>query len=146
MEHLADVLAVLFFFFSSSSFFFFFLLILILVYNFIVPVGFLLWEIQVAFHWESLLRQSRATQPTVHFVCFIVSIIHQTFFSSSYFVFNFSLRRHCPIGISPTGNSDRFSPGKACCDRVALPNQKRMLGVFCFHNLPNSDMDYRIFN
>ena len=38
-------------------------------------------------------------------------------------------------------------PGKASCDRVELPNLRCMLDVFlCFHNLPNSDMDYGIFN
>ena len=35
-------------------------------------------EIWVAFPGESQLRQSRATQPTVHTGCFSVSIIHQT--------------------------------------------------------------------
>ena len=34
--------------------------------NCIVPLGFLPWEIRVAFPGESQLRQSRATQPTVH--------------------------------------------------------------------------------
>ena len=33
-------------------------------------MGFLLWEIQVAFPRESQLRQSCATQPTVHAGCF----------------------------------------------------------------------------
>ena len=47
-------------------------------YNCIVPVRFLPWEIWVAFPGESQLRQSRATQPTVHAGCFSVSIIHQT--------------------------------------------------------------------
>ena len=40
-------------------------------------MGFLPWEIRIAFHGESQLRQSRATQPTVHDGCFIVSIIHR---------------------------------------------------------------------
>ena len=47
-------------------------------YNCIVPMRFLPCEIRVAFLGESQLRQSRATQPTVHAGCFIVSIIHQT--------------------------------------------------------------------
>ena len=54
-------------------FYFFFLF-----YNCIVQMGFLPWEIQVAFPGESQLRQSRATQPTVHARCFSVSIIHRT--------------------------------------------------------------------
>ena len=41
-------------------------------------MGFLPWEIWVAFPRESQLRQSRATQPTVHAGCFSVSIIHRT--------------------------------------------------------------------
>ena len=41
-------------------------------------MGFLPWEIRVAFPWESQLPQSCATQPTVHAGCFRVSIIHQT--------------------------------------------------------------------
>ena len=47
-------------------------------YNCIVPVGFLPWEIRVAFPGESQLQQSRATQPTVHAGCFSVSISHRT--------------------------------------------------------------------
>ena len=35
-------------------------------YNCIVPIGFLPWEIQVAFPRESLLRYGCATKPTVH--------------------------------------------------------------------------------
>ena len=41
-------------------------------------MGFLLWEIRVAFPGENQLRQSRATQATVHAGCFSVSIIHRT--------------------------------------------------------------------
>ena len=37
-------------------------------------------------------------------------------------------------------------PGKAGCDRVALPNLGRMLGVLVFPNPPNPDIDYGIFN
>ena len=45
-------------------------------YNCIVPVRFLPWEIGVAFSGEIQLRQSHATQPTVHVGCFSVCIIH----------------------------------------------------------------------
>ena len=48
-----------------------------LFYSLIVPLGFLPSEILVAFRWESQLRQSGATQPTVHAGCFSVSIIHR---------------------------------------------------------------------
>ena len=41
-------------------------------------MGFLPWKIQISFPGESQLQQSRATKPTVHAWCFIVSIIHQT--------------------------------------------------------------------
>ena len=39
--------------------------------NCIVLIAFLPWEIQVAFPGKSQLRQSRATQPTVHAGCFV---------------------------------------------------------------------------
>ena len=60
--------------FISFSFFH----ILLFLYNCIVPVGFLLWVIRDAFPGKSQLRQSRATQPTVHAGCFSVSITHRT--------------------------------------------------------------------
>ena len=44
----------------------------------IVPVGFLPWEIRVAFPGESQLRQSHTTKPSVHAGCFSVSIFHRT--------------------------------------------------------------------
>ena len=47
-------------------------------YNCIVPMGFLPWEIRVAFPGESQRRQIRATQPRVHAGYFSVSIIHRT--------------------------------------------------------------------
>ena len=60
------------------AFFFFFFLLFFSFYNCIVPVGFLLWAIRVAFPGDSQLRQSRATQPSVHAGCFSVSVIHRT--------------------------------------------------------------------
>ena len=48
------------------------------VYNCIVRMGFLPWEIRVAFLGESQLRQSRVAQPTVHAGCCSVSIVHRT--------------------------------------------------------------------
>ena len=63
-----------FFFF----FFFFFNTLKKIIYNCIVPMGFLPWAIRVVFPGKSQLQQSHATQPTVHAGCFSVSIIHQT--------------------------------------------------------------------
>ena len=51
----------------SSDFFFFFFYFTF--YSCIDPVGFLPWEIRVAFPGESQLRQSRATQRKVHAGC-----------------------------------------------------------------------------
>ena len=50
----------------------------IFFYNCIVPIGFLPWEIRVAFPEESQLRESCATKSTVHAGCFSVSMIHRT--------------------------------------------------------------------
>ena len=44
----------------------------------IVALGFLPWEYRVAFPGESQVRQSSATQTTVHAGCVSVSIIHRT--------------------------------------------------------------------
>ena len=44
----------------------------------VVPVGFLPWEIPVAFPWENRLQHCRTTQPWVHAGYFSVSIIHHT--------------------------------------------------------------------
>ena len=48
------------------------------LHNSIVRMGFFPWDILVAFFEGSQLRQSRATQSTVHTGCFSVSRIHQT--------------------------------------------------------------------
>ena len=72
----------LFFNFTFLSFFLFFF------YNCIFLLGFLPSEIRVAFHGESQLRQSRATQPKVHAGCFSVSIINPTNSDMNYRVFN----------------------------------------------------------
>ena len=52
---------------SNTNFFF---------YNCIVLMGFLPWEIWVAFPGESQLLQSCTTQPRVHAGCFSVSIVN----------------------------------------------------------------------
>ena len=51
---------------------------LFLFYNCTAPMGFLPWRIRVDFLGESILRQNRSIQPTVHAGCLSVSIIHRT--------------------------------------------------------------------
>ena len=51
------------------------LLLFFSFHNCIVPMGFLPWEIWVAFPGESQLQQSHAAQPTVRAGCLSVSII-----------------------------------------------------------------------
>ena len=63
-----------------------FLNFFILFYNCSAPLGFLPCEIWVAFLVESQLRQSRATQPTVHAGFVSVSIIQRT--DMDYRIFN----------------------------------------------------------
>ena len=48
------------------------------LYNCLVTMGFLPQAIRVAFLGESQLRQSRATQSTVHAGCLVFPIIHRT--------------------------------------------------------------------
>ena len=55
---------------ECTFFFYFLLLFFFTVYNRIVPMGFLPWEIRVAFPGKSQLRLSCATQPTVLAECF----------------------------------------------------------------------------
>ena len=46
-----------------------------------------------------------------------------------------------------TGNSGWFPPGKASSHSTALPRVFFLRAVFsCFHNSPNTDMDYMILN
>ena len=53
----------------------------------------------------------------------------------------------CCMGFLPWEIRVAFSPGKANCDRVALPNRQCMVGVFSrFHSPTNSDIDCRISN
>ena len=60
------------------------ILFIYLFYDCIVPLGFLSWDIRIAFPRESRLRQSHATQPTVLSGCFSASIIHRV----DYRIFN----------------------------------------------------------
>ena len=70
LKTISIVIRYFFFFFLSFSFLTF--------YNSIDPVGFLPWEIRVAFPGESQLQLNRATQLTVHAWCFSVSMIHRS--------------------------------------------------------------------
>ena len=47
-------------------------------YHSVVPLGFLPLEVRVTLPGENQLRQSRATQTTVHSGCFSVCLIHRT--------------------------------------------------------------------
>ena len=69
---------------STVSFLFFFLFFYFL--QFYCPNGVLSWENCVSFSGQSQLRQSRATQPTVHAKCFSVSIIHRTLAWTTWFL------------------------------------------------------------
>ena len=64
--------------FPSIEKYFLLFLLFKFCHSFIVPMGFLPWEIWVAFPGESQLRQSCATQPTMHAECFSFTIIHGT--------------------------------------------------------------------
>ena len=61
-----------------------------------------------------------------------------------------SLRKASWMGISPMANQGRFRQGKSVATESRYPtltNNESAWWVFsCFHNPPNSDMDYRIFN
>ena len=58
-------------------------------------------------------------------MCVLVCVCVITFFT-----FTFFTQLYCLSGISHMGNSG--APGKASCDRVALPNLRCMLGVLVF--------------
>ena len=57
------------------------------------------------------------------------------------------LQLHCPNGISPIGNRVVL-PGESQLrqSRATQPTYGACWVFKCFHNPPNSDMDYRIFN
>ena len=50
-----------------------------------------------------------------------------------------------PIWISPMGNSGRLLRGKPAATESRYPTYGACWMFGCFHNPPNSDMDYRIF-
>ena len=49
-------------------------------------------------------------------------------------------------GISPMGNSDYLSWGKPAATESCYSTYNKCWVFKCFHNPPNSDMDYGIFN
>ena len=57
-------------------------------YNCIVPMGFLPWEIRIAFPGENQRRQSLDTLPSGHAGCFSVTVVHQTSSDMDYGIFN----------------------------------------------------------
>ena len=56
------------------------------------------------------------------------------------------LQLYCPNGISIIGNSGCFSRGKPAATQFHYPTCGACWVFQCFHNPPNSDMDYRIVN
>ena len=64
---------------------------------------------------------------------------------SSFLKKNF-LQLYCPSGISPMGNLGCFPQGKPAATESRYPTYCACWVFWCFHNPPNCDMDYRIFN
>ena len=58
----------------------------------------------------------------------------------------FLLQLYCTNGISPMRNSGCFPQGKPGATASRYPTYCACWMFKCFHNPPNSDMDYRIFN
>ena len=120
--------------------------------NCIFPLEFLSWETRVVFAGESQLRQSRATQSTVHAGCFNISTIYRTLMwtagssACTHMLMHAIAHGGVRVEISAMRNSGCLPRGKP----TATESRHRASGacwVFsCFHNPPNSVMDYRIFN
>ena len=56
------------------------------------------------------------------------------------------LQMNCPNGISPIGNPGCFPREKPAATESRYPTYGACWVFQCFHNPPNSDMNYRIFN
>ena len=63
-----------------------------------------------------------------------------------YFFFFYSQQLYCPIVISPMGNLDCLPQGKLAAAELHHPTYSACRVFMCFHNPPNSDMDYLTFN
>ena len=63
-----------------------------------------------------------------------------------FFFVLFFVQLYRPIGISPTGNSGCFPLGKAAATESRYPTQGACWAFQRFHNPPNTDTDYGIFN
>ena len=70
-------------------------------------------------------------------------MVRITFFFNRLFYF---LQPYCPNGISSMGNSGCFPRGKLAATESRYPTYDACWVFKCFHNPPNFDMDYRIFN
>ena len=64
------------------------------------------------------------------FVCLLLFFAFFGFFFRFFFIFTF-YNSNVPMGFCP-GKIGFLSPGKASCDKVALPNLRCMLGVLVF--------------
>ena len=71
------------------------------------------------------------------FLCLALSI---------FFLFFIFIQLYCPNGISPMRNSGCFPREKPAATESRYPTYGACWVFWCFHNSPNSDMDYRIFN
>ena len=73
---------------------------------------------------------------------------HRRLFNFNFFFFFtfYFLQLYCPNGISPMGNSGCFPRRKPAATESRYPVYCTCWVFKCFHNPPDSDMDYEIFN
>ena len=132
--------------------------------------------------WESQLRQSRATKPTVHAGCFSVSITHRTLTWTTWSLTcaqmlinaiahggvwdtckrvcteSWVCERKIPCRTGESNQRRRrdgptlyqlsyiFTPGESQLRQSRYTTYGACWAFSCFHNPPNSDVVYRIFN
>ena len=77
---------------------------------------------------------------------FFSELLDQCAAKSIFFSLFFSPQLYCPKGISPMGNSGCLPRGKPAATESRYPTYGACWVFDCFHNPPNSDMDYGIFN
>ena len=73
--------------------------------------------------------------------CSMGQLGHLTCFS-----FCFFKQLYCPIGVSPVGNSGCFPRGEPAATESRYSTYGACWVFQCFHNPPNSNMNYRFFN